>query len=76
MQTHRVLLDAVGDALDDVLDDGLVVPVRLVVAEAHHAPVLPRGVPVDLGDAIVELLVRRLEPAGVWSAPHVQKAGM
>lgn len=59
MWTHLVLLDAVGDAFDDVLDDGLVVPVRLVVAEAHHAPHAALRVPVHLHDAVVELLAAR-----------------
>lgn len=61
--TYDVLLDAVCDALDDVVHDGLVVPVRLVVPEAHHAPVLVLRVPMDLDHAVVELLVRVLHPA-------------
>ena len=60
--THRVLLDSVGDALDNVVDDGFVVPVGLVIAEAHHAPVLEVGVPMDFDDTVVELVIGRLHP--------------
>jgi hypothetical protein len=55
-ETDSVLFHAIGDALDDVRHDALVVPVRLVVPEAHQAPARLVWIPVDFDDAVVDLL--------------------
>lgn len=64
---EQVLLgDAVADAIDDVVHDGDVVALGLVVAEAVEAPPL-LGVHVGLDDALVEGVAEALEglPLGV-----------
>ena len=60
--TYRFLLDTVRDAGENLLNHVSVVSVRLVVAEAHHAPVLEDGIPMDFDDTVVELVIGRLHP--------------
>lgn len=61
-RAYRIFFDAVGDAFDDGLDDGFVVPIRFVVAESHHAPSAELGVPVYFDDAVIELFAVCLQP--------------
>lgn len=53
--TYRILLDAIGDALDDVLYHGTMVTLWFVVTKAHHAPMFVVRVPAHFDDAIIDL---------------------
>jgi hypothetical protein len=53
--THSILLDAIGDSLDNVLHNGAVIAIRFVVTKAHHPPMFANRVPVYFDDAVVDL---------------------
>jgi len=57
----RILLDAIGDALEDVLYHRTMVALRLVIAKAHHAPMFADGVPAHFDDAVVDLFAIGLQ---------------
>jgi hypothetical protein len=52
---HHIFLDAIGNALNDVLYHGPVVALRFVVTKAHHSPIFVDGVPAHLDDAVIDL---------------------
>ena len=52
---HRIFLDTIGNALNDVLYHGPMVALRFVVTKAHHSPVFVDGVPAHLDDAVIDL---------------------
>ena len=54
--THHILLDAIGNALNDVLYHGPMVAMRFVVTKAHHSPMFADGIPAHLDDAVIDLL--------------------
>jgi hypothetical protein len=60
-KTYRILLDAIGDALEDVLYHRTMVALRLVIAKAHHAPMFADGVPAHFDDAVVDLFAIGLQ---------------
>jgi hypothetical protein len=53
--THRIFLDAISNALDNVLYHRTMVALRLVIAEAHHAPMFIDSVPAYFDNAVVDL---------------------
>src|SRR5712691_391388 len=58
--THRILLDAIGNALNDVLYHGPMVALRFVVTIAHHSPMFADGIPAHLDDAVIDLFATGL----------------
>jgi len=52
---QRVFLDAISNALDDILYHRTMIALRLVVAVAHHAPTFTDRVPIYFDNAVVDL---------------------
>lgn len=53
--TCLVFLYTIGNTLDDIIYDGLVVPIRLVISKPHHAPAFLGNVPTHFDYSFVEL---------------------
>ena len=53
--THSILLNAIGDALDNVLHNRAVITMWFVVTKAHHPPMFANRVPMYFNDAVVHL---------------------
>jgi hypothetical protein len=60
--TDRFLLHAIRNALNDIVNNVFIIPVWFVVSEPHHSPARTCGVPVDLDDAVVDLLAGFFQP--------------
>jgi len=58
--THHILLDTIGNALNDVLYHGPMVALRFVVTIAHHSPMFAGGIPTHLNDAVIDLFATGL----------------
>lgn len=56
--TYSILLDTINDTLYDIFNDILMISLRLVVSETHHAPMRYDGVPVHFNYSIIDLLAR------------------
>jgi hypothetical protein len=61
-KTYILLVHSVRDALNDVFDDRFMVSVGLVISEPHHSPMRDVWVPVNLYDAVVELITGGFHP--------------
>jgi hypothetical protein len=61
--TYCILLHAIYDALDNVLNNTSMIPVWLVVAESHHPPLRNVGIPMDFDNTIVDLFPRDFHSA-------------
>lgn len=62
-RAYDVLSNTIGNTVENLFDYVFVVPMRLIVAEPHHAPTLFLWVPVNFHDPVVNLLARRLQSA-------------
>ena len=58
--THSILLDAIGDRLDNVIHNRAVITIRFVVTKAHHPPMFANRVPAYFDDAVVDLFAAGL----------------
>jgi hypothetical protein len=59
--THRILLDAIGNALEDILHHGAMIAMRFVVTKAHHVPIFTDSIPTYFDDAVVDLIAAGLQ---------------
>jgi hypothetical protein len=53
--THRIFLDAISNALDNILYYRTMIALWLVIAVAHHAPTFTNWVPTYFDNAVVDL---------------------
>lgn len=53
---------AVIDTNEDLVHDGFVIPMRLVISHSQHLPRLYVTVPADLYYSLIQLLFRFLKP--------------
>ena len=52
---HSILLNAIGDAFDNVLHNGAVIALWFVITKAHHPPMFANGVPMYFNDTVIDL---------------------
>ena len=58
--THSILLDAIGDRLDNVIHNRAVIAIWFVVTKTHHPPMFANRVPAYFDDAVVDLFAAGL----------------
>jgi len=58
---QRILLDAISNALDDILHHGTMIAMRLVVTKAHHVPIFTDSIPTYFDDAVIDLIAVGLQ---------------
>jgi hypothetical protein len=57
---HGIFLNAIGDALDNLVHNGAVIALRFVITKAHHPPMFANSVPMYFDDAVVDLFTAGL----------------
>ena len=57
---YGILLNAIGDALDNIVYNGAVIALRFVITKAHHPPMFANRVPMYFNDAVVDLFTTGL----------------
>lgn len=65
--THRIFLDAISNALDNILYHRTMVALWLVIAVAHHAPMFIDWVPTYFDNAVVDLFAIGLHTGREWN---------
>jgi hypothetical protein len=53
--THRIFLDAISYALNNVLYHRAMIALWFVITKAHHAPIFTDGVPTHFDNAVIDL---------------------
>jgi hypothetical protein len=72
--THHILLDAIGDALDNVLHYGTMVALWLVITKAHHAPTFADRIPAHFDNPVIDLFTTGFQ-TGKWKHSHSSRHG-
>jgi hypothetical protein len=55
-----IFLNAIGDALDNLVHNGAVIALRFVITKAHHPPMFANSIPMYFNDAVVDLFTAGL----------------
>jgi hypothetical protein len=72
--THHILLDAIGDALDNVLHYGTMIALWLVITKAHHAPTFADRIPAHFDNTVIDLFAIGFE-TGKMGHSHSSRLG-
>lgn len=69
--THRIFLNAISNALNNILYHRTMIALWLVITKTHHAPMFASKVPTYFDNAVVDLFAIGLQPGREWDHSYI-----